>query len=117
LRDYARLGRLLAYDGAWEGRQLIPRQWLLDATTVDPGNAYLAPGASVPYFGYGYQVWILPGEQRSFALIGIRGQMIFVDPASKLVMVHTAVRKQPLDPASYADLIALWLGVVAQLGK
>jgi len=117
LRDYARLGRLLAYDGAWEGRQLIPRQWLLDATTVNPGNAYLAPGAATPYFGYGYQVWIPPGEQRSFALIGIRGQMIFVDPASKLVMVHTAVRKQPSDRASSADLIALWLGVVAQLGK
>jgi CubicO group peptidase (beta-lactamase class C family) len=117
LRDYARLGRLLAYDGAWEGRQLIPRQWLLDATTVDPGNAYLAPGAATPYFGYGYQVWILPGEQRSFALIGIRGQMIFVDPASKLVMVHTAVRQKPSDRASSADLIALWLGVVAQLGK
>lgn len=117
LRDYARLGRLLAYDGAWEGRQLIPRQWLLDATTVDPGNAYLAPGAATPYFGYGYQVWILPGEQRSFALIGIRGQMIFVDPASKLVMVHTAVRQKPSDRASYADPIALWLGVVAQLGK
>jgi CubicO group peptidase (beta-lactamase class C family) len=117
LRDYARLGRLLAYDGAWEGRQLIPRQWLLDATTVNPGNANLAPGAATPYFGYGYQVWIPPGEQRSFALIGIRGQMIFVDPASKLVMVHTAVRKQPSDRASSADLIALWLGVVAQLGK
>jgi CubicO group peptidase (beta-lactamase class C family) len=117
LRDYARLGRLLAYDGAWEGRQLIPRQWLLDATTVNPGNAYLAPGAATPYFGYGYQVWILPGEQRSFALIGIRGQMIFVDPASKLVMVHTAVRQKPSDRASSADLIALWLGVVAQLGK
>ncbi|WLA65005.1 serine hydrolase domain-containing protein [Bradyrhizobium diazoefficiens] len=25
LRDYARLARLLAHDGAWEGRQLIPR--------------------------------------------------------------------------------------------
>ena len=117
LRDYARLGRLLAYDGAWEGRQLIPRQWLLDATTVNPGNAYLAPRAATPYFGYGYQVWILPGEQRSFALLGIRGQMILVDPASKLVMVHAAVRKQPVDRASSADLIALWLGVVAQLGK
>jgi hypothetical protein len=43
--------------------------------------------------------------------------MIFVDPASKLVMVHTAVRKQPSDRASSADLVALWLGVVAQLGK
>jgi CubicO group peptidase (beta-lactamase class C family) len=117
LRDYARLGRLLAHDGAWEGRQLIPRQWLLDATTVNPSNAYLAPRAATPYFGYGYQVWILPGEQRSFALIGIRGQMILVDPASKLVMVHAAVRKQPSDRASSADLIALWLGVVAQLGK
>ena len=117
LRDYARLGRLLAYDGAWEGRQLIPRQWLLDATTVQPGNAYLAPGAATPYFGYGYQVWLFPGEQRRFALLGIRGQIIFVDPASKLVMVHTAVRKKPSDPASNAETVTLWLHVVAQLGR
>jgi len=117
LRDYARLGRLLAHDGAWEGRQVIPRQWVLDATTVRPDDAYLAPGTANPYFGYGYQVWLFPGQQRSFALIGIRGQLIFVDPTSKLVMVHTAVRKHPSDPASYADPIALWLGVVAQLGR
>jgi CubicO group peptidase (beta-lactamase class C family) len=117
LRDYARLGRLLAYDGAWEGRQLIPRQWLLDATTVRPGDAHLAPGTATPYFGYGYQTWLFPGEQRRFALIGIRGQMIFVDPASKLVMVHTAVRRKPSDPDSYAEIITLWFNVMAQLGK
>jgi CubicO group peptidase (beta-lactamase class C family) len=81
LRDYARLGRLLAHDGAWEGRQLIPRQWVLDATTVKPADAHLAPGTATPYFGYGYQVWLLPGEQRRFALLGIRGQIILVDPA------------------------------------
>jgi CubicO group peptidase (beta-lactamase class C family) len=117
LRDYARLGRLLAYDGAWEGRQLIPRQWLLDATTVQPGDAYLAPGAATPYFGYGYQTWLFPGEQRRFALLGIRGQIILVDPASKLVMVHTAVRRKPSEPDSYAEIITLWFNVVAQLGK
>jgi CubicO group peptidase (beta-lactamase class C family) len=117
LRDYARLGRLLAYDGAWEGRQLIPRQWLLDATTVQPGDAWLAPGAATPYFGYGYQVWLFPGAQRRFALLGIRGQIIFVDPASKLVMVHTAVRRKPSDPGSNAETVSLWLHVVAQLGK
>jgi len=117
LRDYARLGRLLAHDGAWEGRQLIPRQWLLDATTVRAGDGYLAPGAATPYFGYGYQVWLLPGEERRFALIGIRGQLIFVDPASKLVMVHTAVRRNPSDPGANAEAVTLWLHVVAQLGK
>jgi CubicO group peptidase (beta-lactamase class C family) len=117
LRDYARLGRLLAYDGAWEGRQLIPRQWLLDATTVQPSDAYLAPGAATPYFGYGYQTWLFPGEQRRFALLGLRGQIIFVDPASKLVMVHTAVRKKPSEPASNTEAVTLWLQVVAQLGK
>jgi CubicO group peptidase (beta-lactamase class C family) len=117
LRDYARLGRLLAYDGAWEGRQLIPRQWLLDATTVQPSDAYLAPGAATPYFGYGYQTWLFPGEQRRFALLGLRGQIIFVDPASKLIMVHTAVRKKPSEPASNAEAVSLWLHVVAQFGK
>lgn len=117
LRDYARLGRLLAYDGAWEGRQLIPRQWVLDATTVRPGDGYLAPKTATPYFGYGYQVWLLPGEARRFALLGIRGQIIFVDPASKLVMVHTAVRKKPSDVGANAEAVTLWTHVVAQLGK
>ena len=56
-------------------------------------------------------------EERRFALLGIRGQMILVDPASKLVMVHTAVRNKPSDPASNAETIALWLGVIKQLGK
>jgi CubicO group peptidase (beta-lactamase class C family) len=117
LRDYARLGRLLAHDGAWEGRQLVPRQWLLDATTVQPPDGYLAPGKATPYFGYGYQVWLLPGERRSFVLLGIRGQMILIDPASKLVMVHTAVRGKPSEPGALAEPLALWRGVVGQFGK
>lgn len=117
LRDYARLGRLLAHDGAWEGRQLIPRQWLLDATTVRPSDGYLAPRTASPYFGYGYQVWLFPGNERDFALIGIRGQMIMVDPASKLVMVHTAVRQKPADPTANAETVALWRAVVERFGK
>lgn len=117
LRDYARLARLLAHDGAWEGRQLIPRQWLLDATTVRPEDRHLAPRVATPYFGYGYQVWLLPGEQRRFALLGIRGQFILVDPATKLVMVHTAVRKKPSEPGALREPLALWSAVLQQLGQ
>jgi len=43
--------------------------------------------------------------------------MILVDPASKLVMVHTAVRQKPSDPASNAETVALWFAVIEQLGK
>ena len=68
-----------------------------------------------PFFGYGYQVWIFPGDQRRFALIGFGGQMILVDAPSKLVMVHTAVRPNQSD--RNAETIALWLDVVEQLGK
>ena len=116
LRDYARLGRLLAHDGMWEGRQLIPLQWILDGTTVRPGDAYLSPGIATPFDGYGYQTWIQSGSDRRFVLKGIRGQYIFVDPASKLVMVHTAVRQKPNDPAN-AETRALWDAVVQELGK
>jgi len=43
--------------------------------------------------------------------------MILVDPASKLVMVHTAVRPKPADPASFAEPLALWFSGLEQLGK
>jgi CubicO group peptidase (beta-lactamase class C family) len=117
LRDYARFGRLLAHDGAWNGREVIPRQWLMDATTVRSSDAHLAPGVATKYYGYGYQVWLLPGADRRFVLLGIRGQMIFVDPATKLVMVHTAVRAKPVDRAASAETVALWIAVVDQLGR
>ena len=38
LRDYARLGRLLAHDGAWDGKQIAPAQWMIDATTARPSD-------------------------------------------------------------------------------
>ena len=116
LRDYARFGRLLAHDGVWNGREVIPRQWLIDATTVRSSDAHLAPGAATKYYGYGYQIWLFPGAERRFVLLGIRGQMIFVDPATKLVMVHTAVRPKAVDRTASAETIALWLAVVDQLG-
>lgn len=110
LRDYARLGRLLAHDGAWEGKQIIPAQWMIDATTVRPSDAYLAPGKAMPTFGYGYLLWLLPGNRRQFALVGDYGQRIFVDPASKLVVVQTA-----LDDAN-GEAWSLWSALAEQLG-
>src|SRR5437899_3735824 len=42
LRDYARLGLLLAHDGNWRGRQVIPAPWIIDATTVREDQPHAA---------------------------------------------------------------------------
>lgn len=114
LRDWARLGLMLANDGYWNGQQIVPRQWLIDATSVDPRRADLAPGQLSPILGYGYQVWISAGERRRFSLVGIHGQSMLVDPVSKLVLVHTAVRPNAMGGPSGVELAALWYAVLAQ---
>jgi len=116
LRDYARLGLLLAHDGNWRGRQIIPAAWVQEATTVRADQPHLRPLTATPFFGYGYQTWIFPGDRRMFAFLGVRGQAIYVDPASRLVLVTTAVRKLPRDPGA-AETVALWRGVVRDLGR
>ena len=78
-----------------------------------------APHKATPYFGYGYQFWLFPGEKRRFALLGVYGQSIFVDPELKLVMVITAAAKNAsVGKESFArERDALWRGVVAKYGS
>jgi CubicO group peptidase (beta-lactamase class C family) len=124
LRDYARLGAMLANDGRVGDRQVVPTDWLLAMTDAERQPPQFRPGAmdshGSRYFGYGYQVWLMPGAHRRFVLLGVYGQAIFVDPAAKLVMVHLAVGADARGDASGARLgqerDALWRGVVAYYG-
>ena len=38
LRDWARLGLMLANDGFWNRQQIVSAQWVIDATTAPPGQ-------------------------------------------------------------------------------
>jgi len=46
----------------------------------------------------------------------VRGQVIFADPALRLVLVQTAVWKSAGDRTARAELLALWRGVVEHCG-
>jgi CubicO group peptidase (beta-lactamase class C family) len=119
LRDYARLGALLAADGAVNGKQIVPKDYLLEATDWHRHPPAFRPNKATAYFGYGYQFWTYPGTKRRFALLGVYGQSIFVDPELKLVLVITAVTKN----ASVAkdslarERDALWRGLVGRFGR
>lgn len=119
LRDWGRLGVLMANDGKVEDRQIVSAEYLRDATEVSRQPAAFAPYKATPYFGYGYQFWLHPLKERSFAFQGVHGQSVFVQPATGIVMVQTAVYAKASgyqDPEPYAERTAFWMGVLQSLG-
>lgn len=92
--DMVRLGQLFLEDGRWEGKQIVPQEWVHEATTqqIQSDN----PLGD----GYGYQWWIgdLDGS-RSFRAMGYGGQLIVVVPDRDLV-VATTTELRLLDPTS-----------------
>ncbi len=118
LRDYGRLGVLLANDGELNGRQIVPKDYVLEATSWNRHPPQFRPRKENSFIGYGYQFWLFSGDKRRFALLGIYSQSIFVDPALKLVMVHTAAAKLPSKDQEFSrERYALWKGVVTHFGK
>ena len=109
LRDYGRLGVLLANEGVVGGRQIVPAAWVRAMTSAEA--AHLRYGAASPVGGYGYQTWLIDPGEPYFALLGIRGQAIFVDPVTKVVVVFTAAHAA-LDMASRREQYALFYATV-----
>ncbi|HJQ56461.1 MAG TPA: serine hydrolase, partial [Vineibacter sp.] len=118
LRDWGRLAMLLADDGVRDGRTIIPRDYLLEATDSRRHPPAFAPRTATGFFGYGYQFWTFPGTVRRFALLGVFGQSIFVDPQLRLALVITAAQR---DPVSLGDGFGeerywLWRSLVERYG-
>ena len=111
LRDWGRLGLLLAERGQRDGQSVIPADWVDAATTVRLRDGHLQPWRATPYFGYGFQTWVFP-DRLGFALLGVRGQSVFVHPRLKLVMVQTAVWPRSSDLALSRQRDALWRDIV-----
>lgn len=85
LRDYARFGQFFMEGGVAKGRQVLPDNWLLEATQR---SAPRVSDGRNPY--YGYQWWGGPGDQ-AFHARGVFGQQIFIDPSKSLVVaIHSA---------------------------
>jgi CubicO group peptidase (beta-lactamase class C family) len=91
LRDWGRLGLLMAQDGMWQGERLLPEGWVARATR--PSRPQVMPGKLYGGYpmGYQYQWWTYPGERGAFTAQGVNGQFIHVDPSRGLVVVQTAV--------------------------
>lgn len=88
-RDWARLGLLLAQNGQWQGRQIVPADWTTQMIT---------PGA-VSEGAYGLQTWIDQGEigkpAAIFSMRGYGGQRVTIAPAAGVVIVRLGWNVDP----------------------
>jgi len=93
-RDMARIGYLMLRQGEWNGRQLIPADWVrLSTSTLVPSGAMNPVAARRAGMGYGYLWWTLevPPESPpagSYSARGAYGQYIMVIPKLDLVVAH-----------------------------
>lgn len=90
-RELARIGQLMLDEGRWQGRQLLPAQWVAFNRTAF-AKAAAEPGEAAP----GGQWWLNTtsawpdAPPDTFAALGHWGQGLYVLPAQKLVVVRYA---------------------------
>jgi CubicO group peptidase (beta-lactamase class C family) len=87
-RDMAKYGYLILNRGSWEGKQIIPSDFVAESIktqTTFSGNS-----------GYGYQNWWTIPTDGYYYSAGIRGQRIYVMAKQDMVVVTTASLKEEL---------------------
>ena len=93
-RDLARFGVLFLQNGRWQGKQVIPSQWVKDSIT---------PYSKFKNGGYGYMWWI---AKTAYYAAGWGGQKVAVFPKEKAVIVNQ------VNTGSYfaRNYLPKWLG-------
>ena len=85
--DMASFAKLLMDGGAYDGEQLISREFLEDALSVQADNDILGFDDPV-HQGYGYQIWRFP--EGGFGFAGMGDQLTVCYPEKDLIFVCTS---------------------------
>jgi dihydroorotase/N-acyl-D-amino-acid deacylase len=94
-RDMARIGYLMLRNGAWNGKQIVPADWVKKSTSaITPVNQMHPSATRRGRFGYGYLWWPFDGDwntgpyEGAYSGIGAVGQYITVIPKLDIVIAH-----------------------------
>lgn len=107
--DWARFGLMLADGGQYQGRQIVPRDWVARMSTPTA----LSAGR------YSTQTWFrggIPGERaRTMELAGFGGQYVTIIPETRTVIVRLGFQpnRAAWDQARFLARVLPALGVTA----
>ncbi len=98
LRDYGRLGQFVLDNGIVNDEQILPEEWIEEATTPK----VLPDGTELDY-GYLWWTGTSPSARRdsAFSADGIFGQMMYVNPAARVVIVVWSAWPDPLESGKF----------------
>lgn len=87
-RDMAKLGFLYLHDGTWEGRRILPADFLAAAVSQQTRTGQQAE--------YGYGWWVFGADRKGeFEAVGRGGQRISVVPRANAIVVFTGGGFEP----------------------
>jgi CubicO group peptidase (beta-lactamase class C family) len=107
LRDYAKLGQLYLQQGRWRDEQLLPENWVQQATRRP--EPWLAAGHGFPERGYGYHVWVPKDPDEEYFFNGVWGQTVWISEKHQVVIAKTSV--DPLFREHMAEVISFMRAV------
>jgi CubicO group peptidase (beta-lactamase class C family) len=110
LRDLARFGQMILDDGVVEGRQVVPATWLADSYDPGPGVreafAHTENEPMLPGGWYRNQFWFYRNSAGPVLLcLGIHGQLVFVDRASRVVIAKMSSWPDAQNPVYLGDTL------------
>lgn len=87
LRDYARFGQMYCAGGRFNGRQILPADFVSDTLAGDP-EAFAGPYKDIfPRGAYRNQFWIRDVDKAQITARGVFGQLIYIDVPNEIVAV------------------------------
>ena len=112
-REFAKFANLCMHYGEHEGCQLLPRRFMIEATSKQIDNS-LYGSAPDSCAGYGYQFWCMRGG--GFTFRGMGGQFALCLPSEDLLVVTTGYEELGLE-ARGEIFSAFWRDLVPALAS
>lgn len=91
-KDYAKLGMILLHKGRYNGKQIVPENYVADMVSPEP----LSTAENIPNYRYGLQTWTyMDDEVQVNYMRGVSGQYIITIPKENLLVVRVGSHKEP----------------------
>ncbi len=85
VRDFAKLGKLCLQQGQWEGRTVVPAEWMAKCTHPSLDGQT----------NYSYHFWLY--QDGTYAANGYMGQYVFVNPKTNTIVVRMGRQERNVD--------------------